>query len=76
MVSLRLLLPILEQARLTPPLSSNLDFHVTTPPKLTRAQYEDYLDHRSTIKQIYLDFLEGKPVTTTTGNLHPVPSLG
>jgi len=38
--------------------------------KLTRAQYEDYLDGKP-IKQDYIDFLEGKPVTiaaTTTGS--------
>jgi len=44
-----------------------LDFPVITPPKLTRAQYEDYLDDKS-FKKYFLDFLDGKPVTTM-GNL-------
>jgi len=43
-----------------------LDFPVTTPPRLTREQYEDYLDEKS-IKQDYIVFLGGKPVTTTGG---------
>jgi len=42
-----------------------LDFPVTTPPMLSRKLYEDYLDEKS-IKQDYLAFLDGKPVTTTT----------
>jgi len=43
-----------------------LDFPVTTPPRLTREQYEDYLDEKS-IKQDYLAFLDSKPVLTTGG---------
>jgi len=39
---------------------------VTTPPKLTREQYEDFLDEKS-IKQDYLAFLDGRPVLTTGG---------
>jgi len=39
---------------------------VTTPPKLTREQYADYLDEKS-IKQDYLAFLDGKTVLTTGG---------
>jgi len=49
--------------------SQFLDFPVTTPPKLTRALYEDYLDDKA-IKRDYIAFLERKPVitsTTTTG---------
>jgi len=43
--------------------SQFLDFPVTTPPRLTREQYEDYLDEKL-IKKDYLAFLDGKPVLT------------